>query len=139
MEPVQFDRNNSSGFFTLSEGVEIPVVLWGCPQGWTQVEMLVEKPWAAGSHHTTFHRPGSAAPGCSHLPQQDLLRSPMIPLCPLELLIILLLLQVGVGWDVGRGSGCTGGKAGGWSRSLLGKLSSRMRGNGQEMPTEHST
>lgn len=97
LEPVQFDRNISSFFFTLSEGVEIPVVLWGCPQGWTQVEMLVEKPWAAGSCHTMFCRPGSAAPGCSHLPQQDLLRSPMILLRPLELLIILLLLQVGVG------------------------------------------
>ncbi|XP_066055245.1 cadherin-like protein 26 [Chamaea fasciata] len=54
--------------------------------------MLEEKPWAAGSHHTTFRRPGAAAPGCSHLPQQDLLRSPMVLRHPLELLIILLLL-----------------------------------------------
>lgn len=33
----------------------------------------------------------------------------MVLLRPLELLIILLLLQVGEGWDVGWGSSCTGG------------------------------
>ncbi|XP_063260337.1 cadherin-like protein 26 isoform X2 [Prinia subflava] len=55
--------------------------------------MLATKPWTAGSHLTTLHRPGSAAPGCSHLPQQHLLRSPMVLLRPWELLLILLLLQ----------------------------------------------
>lgn len=120
LEPVWFDRNNCPIFFTLSDGMEMPVVLWGHPQGWTQVEMLVEKLWAAGSHHTMFHRPGSAAPGCSHLPWQDLLRCPMVLLCPLELLIILLLLQVGVGWDVGRGLAAQGAQQEDGARIFLG-------------------
>lgn len=77
----------------------------GLPTG---LEMLMGRPWAAGSHHTAFHSPGSAAPGCSHLACQDLLRCPMVLLRPLELLIILLLLQVGEDWDVGWGSSCTG-------------------------------
>ncbi|XP_016158625.1 PREDICTED: cadherin-like protein 26 [Ficedula albicollis] len=57
-----------------------------------RLEMLMGKAWAAGSHGPALPRAGSAAPGGSHLPRQDILRAPLLR--PLELLIVLLLLQV---------------------------------------------
>lgn len=51
--------------------------------------MLVGKLWATGSCPTPFHRPGG-----SLLPRQDLPRSPVVLLRPMELLLTLLLLQV---------------------------------------------